>query len=162
MTLSAPLIFFSSLIVSRSCLLSLYIKSTTRSELPICTATKRIQTNLCKRFNLKTKKSRLFGDLKNFLINLNQICCIIVIMPRGVKKGLNTKKFDRCVTKVRRKSGKVNPYAVCNASMSGKTKHKKRQCKYATIAGKLVYIFLFFLLELAVRIIFISTLLNVH
>jgi len=71
MTLSAPLIFFSSLIVSRSCLLSLYIKSTTRSELPICTATKRIQTNLCKRFNLKTKKSRLFGDLKNFLINLN-------------------------------------------------------------------------------------------
>jgi hypothetical protein len=35
-------------------------------------------------------------------------------MPRGVKKGLNTKKFDRCVTKVKRKSGKkVNPYAVC-------------------------------------------------
>lgn len=49
-------------------------------------------------------------------------------MARGVKKGLNTKKFDRCVTKVKRKSGKVNPYAVCNASMSGKikTKHKKR------------------------------------
>jgi len=47
-------------------------------------------------------------------------------MPRG-KKGLNTKKFDRCVTKVKSmsKSGKkVNPYAVCNASMSGKSKHK--------------------------------------
>ncbi len=48
-------------------------------------------------------------------------------MPRGVKKGLNSKKFDRCVTKVKRKSGKkVNPYAVCNASMSGKTRHQKK------------------------------------
>ena len=48
-------------------------------------------------------------------------------MPRGVKKGLNTKKFDRCVTKVKRKSGKkVNPYAVCNASMSGKIRHKRK------------------------------------
>ena len=48
-------------------------------------------------------------------------------MPRGVKKGLNTKKFDRFVTKVKRKSGKkVNPYAVCNASMSGKTRHKRK------------------------------------
>jgi len=49
-------------------------------------------------------------------------------MPRGVKKGLNTKKFDRCVTKVKRKSGKkTNPYAVCNASMSGKTRHKRNK-----------------------------------
>jgi hypothetical protein len=48
-------------------------------------------------------------------------------MPRGVKKGLNSKKFDRCVTKVKRKSGKkVNPYAVCYASMSGKSKHRKK------------------------------------
>ena len=48
------------------------------------------------------------------------------LMPRGVKKGLDTKKFDMCVTKVKRKSGKkVNPYAVCNASMSGKTRRKK-------------------------------------
>lgn len=47
-------------------------------------------------------------------------------MPRGIKKGLNAKKFDRCVTKVKRKSGKkVNPYAVCNASMSGKSKNKR-------------------------------------
>ncbi len=39
-------------------------------------------------------------------------------MPRGKKKGLNTKKFARCVSKVKSKSGKkVNPYAVCNASM---------------------------------------------
>ena len=48
-------------------------------------------------------------------------------MPRGVKKGLHTKKFDRCVTKVKRKSGKkVNPYAVCNASMSGKTGRRRK------------------------------------
>lgn len=48
-------------------------------------------------------------------------------MPRGMKKGLDTKKFDSCVTKVKQKSGKkVNPYAVCNASMSGKSKHRKK------------------------------------
>lgn len=48
-------------------------------------------------------------------------------MPRGIKKGLDVKKFDRCVTKVKRKSGKkVNPYAVCNASMSGKSKLKRK------------------------------------
>ena len=48
-------------------------------------------------------------------------------MPRGMKKGLDTKKLDRRVTKVKRKSGKkVNPYAVCNASMSGKSKHRKK------------------------------------
>lgn len=48
-------------------------------------------------------------------------------MPRGIKKGLNSKKFDRCVTKVKRKSGKkVNPYAVCNSSMSGKSKNKRK------------------------------------
>jgi len=51
----------------------------------------------------------------------------IKLMPRGVKKGLDTKKFDRCVTKVKRKSGKkVNPYAVCNASMSGKTRRRRK------------------------------------
>lgn len=44
-------------------------------------------------------------------------------MPRGMKKGLNTKKVDRCVSKVKSKSGKkANPYAVCNASMNGKSK----------------------------------------
>ena len=48
-------------------------------------------------------------------------------MRRGMKRGLDTKKFDRCVTKVKRKSGKkVNPYAVCNASMSGKSKQRKK------------------------------------
>lgn len=44
-------------------------------------------------------------------------------MPRGMKKGLNTQKFDRCVSKVKSRSGKkANPYAVCNATMSSKTK----------------------------------------
>lgn len=48
-------------------------------------------------------------------------------MPSGIKKGLNAKNFDKCVTKVKRKSGnKANPYAVCNASMSGKSKHKRK------------------------------------
>lgn len=42
------------------------------------------------------------------------------IMPRGKKKGLSTKKFDRCVTKVKSKGGGKNPYAVCNASMGRK------------------------------------------
>ncbi|HEX2068366.1 MAG TPA: hypothetical protein VHF08_06655 [Nitrososphaeraceae archaeon] len=46
-------------------------------------------------------------------------------MPRGMKKGLDTQKFDRCVTKVKRKSGKqANPYAVCNATMGDKSKGK--------------------------------------
>jgi hypothetical protein len=41
-------------------------------------------------------------------------------MPQGKKKGLSTKKFDRCVTKVKRKGGGKKPYAICNASMGGK------------------------------------------
>jgi hypothetical protein len=46
-------------------------------------------------------------------------------MPRGMKKGLDTKKFDRCVSKVKSRSVKnANPYAVCNATMSGKSKGK--------------------------------------
>ncbi len=48
-------------------------------------------------------------------------------MPIGMKKGLDTKKFDSCVTKVKKKSGKqANPYAVCNSTMSGKSKGKSR------------------------------------
>ena len=45
-------------------------------------------------------------------------------MPQGKKKGLSTKKFDRCVTKVKQKGGAKNPYAICNASMGGKSKSK--------------------------------------
>lgn len=46
-------------------------------------------------------------------------------MPRGVKKGLRS--LTDVVTKVKRKSGKkVNPYAVCNNSMSGKTRQRKK------------------------------------
>ena len=51
-------------------------------------------------------------------------------MPRGMKKGLNTAKFDRCVSKVKTRSGKkANPYAVCNATMSGKSKGRRRRSK---------------------------------
>jgi len=37
------------------------------------------------------------------------------------------KKFDRCVKKVKKKSPKVNPYAVCNASMYSKGKKVKKK-----------------------------------
>jgi len=47
-------------------------------------------------------------------------------MPQGKKKGLSAKKFDRCVTKVKRKGGSMNPYAICNASMGGKSKSKSK------------------------------------
>jgi hypothetical protein len=41
-------------------------------------------------------------------------------MPRGMKKGLDIKKFDGCVTEVKKKSGKqANPYA-------GKSKGKNK------------------------------------
>jgi hypothetical protein len=51
-------------------------------------------------------------------------------MPRGMKKGLNTDKFDRCVSKVKSKSGKnANPYAVCNSTMSGKSKGKSKNSR---------------------------------
>ena len=54
-------------------------------------------------------------------------------MPRGMKKGLNTQKFDRCVSKVKGRSGKkVNPYAVCNATMISKTKGKSKTRKSNT------------------------------
>ena len=47
-------------------------------------------------------------------------------MPQGKKKGLSTKKFDRCVTKVKQKGGAKNPYAICNASMGSKSKSKSK------------------------------------
>ena len=47
-------------------------------------------------------------------------------MPQGKKKGLSTKKFDRCVTKVKSKGRAKNPYAICNASMGGKSKSKSK------------------------------------
>lgn len=50
----------------------------------------------------------------------------MIAMPQGKKKGLSTKKFDRCLTKVKRKGGAKNPYAICNASMGGKSKSKSK------------------------------------
>jgi hypothetical protein len=51
-------------------------------------------------------------------------------MPSGMKKGLNAAKFDRCVSKVKSKSGKkANPYAVCNSTMSDKSKGKSKNSR---------------------------------
>jgi hypothetical protein len=53
-------------------------------------------------------------------------------MPRGMKKGLNTQKFDSCVSKVKSRSGKkVNPYAVCNSTMSSKSKGRSKNSSKA-------------------------------
>ena len=60
-------------------------------------------------------------------------------MPRGMKKGLNTDKFDRCVSKVKSRSGKkANPYAVCNSTMSGKSKGRSKSKKWHTLMQLLV------------------------
>jgi hypothetical protein len=61
--------------------------------------------------------------LINYYVQINN-------MPRGKKKGLSTKKFDRCVTKVKRKGGAKNPYAICNASMGGKSKSNGKGRKH--------------------------------
>ena len=45
-------------------------------------------------------------------------------MPRGVKKGVSEKKFDRAVKKIKRKGGAKNPYAVANAKLGRKSKSK--------------------------------------
>lgn len=50
-------------------------------------------------------------------------------MPRGVKKGVSEKKFDRTVKKIKRKGGAKNPYAVANAKLSGKGKGKSNRRK---------------------------------
>jgi hypothetical protein len=46
-------------------------------------------------------------------------------MPRGVKKGVSEKKFDRTVKKIKRKGGAKNPYAVANAALGRKGKKAK-------------------------------------
>jgi hypothetical protein len=48
-------------------------------------------------------------------------------MARGVKKGVSRKKFDRAVTKIKRKGGARNPYAVANAKLGSKGKSKSRK-----------------------------------
>ena len=46
-------------------------------------------------------------------------------MPREMKKGLYTTKFDRCMDKVESGSGKkANPYAVCDPTMGGRVKNQ--------------------------------------
>jgi len=53
------------------------------------------------------------------------------------------KKFDRCVRKVRKRSPKVNPYAVCRASISKKKPRagftslgERGLDKYTTLSSK--------------------------
>ena len=47
-----------------------------------------------------------------------------------MKKGLDSKKFDRFITKVKKKSDKqANPYAVCNSTMSSKSKGRSKKSK---------------------------------
>jgi hypothetical protein len=47
-------------------------------------------------------------------------------MPRGVKKGVSERKFDRTVSKIKRKGGAKNPYAVANVKMGRKGKSSRR------------------------------------
>jgi hypothetical protein len=77
-------------------------------------------------FLLQSQLYKVLNGLQFQLRRLIRYVALKISMPRGKKKGLSTKKFDRCVTKVKSRSGKkANPYAVCNASMGGKTKHRK-------------------------------------
>jgi hypothetical protein len=48
--------------------------------------------------------------------------CRASYMPRGVKKGVSERKFDRTVKKIKRKGGAKNPYAVANAKLGSKNK----------------------------------------
>jgi hypothetical protein len=51
-------------------------------------------------------------------------------MPRGMKKGSSSAKFDRCVSKVKSRSGKeANPYAVCNATMGSRSKGRSKNSR---------------------------------
>ena len=43
-------------------------------------------------------------------------------MPRGIKKGVSEKKFDRTVRKIKRSGSAKNPYAVANAKLGKKRK----------------------------------------
>jgi hypothetical protein len=53
-------------------------------------------------------------------------------MHRGMKKGSDTQKFDRCVSKVKSSSGrKANPYVVSNSTMGGKGKERSKNSRNA-------------------------------
>ncbi len=41
-------------------------------------------------------------------------------MPRGVKKGVSKQKYERTVSKIKRKGSAKNPYAVANAKLGSK------------------------------------------
>lgn len=60
------------------------------------------------------------------------------------RKAVHTKKFDRCVRKVKRRSGKrVNAYAVCASRLPKggvKKSHRKRQKNLKSIAGAVIVV----------------------
>jgi hypothetical protein len=50
-------------------------------------------------------------------------------MPRRVKKGVSKRKYDRAVSKIKRKGGARNPYAVANAKLGSKRKGRRKSKK---------------------------------
>ena len=48
-------------------------------------------------------------------------------MPRGVKKRVSKRKFDRAVSKIKRKGSARNPYGVANAKMGKKGSKSKKK-----------------------------------
>ena len=50
-------------------------------------------------------------------------------MPRGVKKGVSKKKFERTVKKIKHKRSAKNPYAVANAKLGRKGSSSRRKTK---------------------------------
>jgi hypothetical protein len=86
--------------------------------------------NIASSFKATAAGFQIIRRTRSCLVILINYCVQLNIMPRGKKKGLNTKKFDRCVTKVKRKGGAKNPYAICNASMGGKSKSNGKSRKH--------------------------------
>jgi hypothetical protein len=81
-------------------------------------------------FNGYLKRFYLPDKMQGFVSTINNHVGPKLNMPRGMKKGLSTKKFDRCVTKVKNRSGKkANPYAVCNTTMRGRGKGRSKSSR---------------------------------
>jgi len=49
-----------------------------------------------------------------------------MVRKNGRVKRIHTKKWERCVKKVRKAGTSVNPYAVCTASLGKKAFLKRR------------------------------------
>ena len=81
-------------------------------------------------FNGYLNRFYMPDKMQDFFTIINSHVGPKLSMPRGMKKGLSTKNFDSCVTKVKSRSGKkANPYAVCNATMSGRGKGRSKSSR---------------------------------